>query len=63
MHNICMIIRFTTSDWPFFEGWKAMDLVILVSSNGQRLEKTVMRNQLSQSNKMVYGIPKCTQTH
>jgi hypothetical protein len=39
-----------------------MDLVILVSSSDQRLDQNVLRNQLSQSETMVCGIPKCTQT-
>jgi hypothetical protein len=34
-----------------------------VSSSDQRLDQNVLRNKLSLSEKMVYGIPKCTQTH
>jgi hypothetical protein len=40
-----------------------MDLVSLVSSSDQRLDQNVLRNILSQSETMVCGIPKCTQTH
>jgi hypothetical protein len=40
-----------------------MDLVSLVSSSDQRLDQNVLRNRLSQSETMVCGIPKCTQTH
>jgi hypothetical protein len=39
-----------------------MDLVSLVSSSDQRLDQNVLRNQLSRSETMVCGIPKCTQT-
>jgi hypothetical protein len=63
MRRICTIIRFTTSVWPSVWGWKAMDLVSLVSSSDQRLDQNVLRNQLSRSETMVCGIPKCTQTH
>jgi hypothetical protein len=40
-----------------------MDLVSLVSNSDQRLDQNVLRNRLSQSETMVCGIPKCTQTH
>jgi hypothetical protein len=40
-----------------------MDLVSLVSSNDQRLDQNVLRNQLSLFETMVCGSPKCTQTH
>jgi hypothetical protein len=39
-----------------------VDLVILVSIYDQRLEQNVLRNQLSRSETMVSGIPKCTHT-
>jgi hypothetical protein len=39
-----------------------MDLVSLVSNSDQRLDQNVLRNQLSLSETMVFGIPKCTQT-
>jgi hypothetical protein len=39
-----------------------VDLVSLVSSNDHRIDHNVLRNQISQSEKMVCGIPKCTQT-
>jgi hypothetical protein len=62
MHRICTIILFTTSVWPSIWGWKAMDLVSLVSSSDQRLDQNVLINQLSRSKTMVFVIPKCTQT-
>jgi hypothetical protein len=40
-----------------------VDLVSLVSSSDQRLDQNVLRNRLSQYKRMVFGIPKCTQTH
>jgi hypothetical protein len=40
-----------------------VDLVSLVSSSDQRLDQNVIRNRLSLSETMVYGFPKCTQTH
>jgi hypothetical protein len=40
-----------------------VDLVILVSSSEQRLDENVLRNQISLSERMVYGSPKFTQTH
>jgi hypothetical protein len=40
-----------------------MDLLSLVSSSDQRLDQNVLRNQLSQYETMVCGIPKCTQSH
>jgi hypothetical protein len=40
-----------------------MDLVSLVSNNNQRLDQNVLRNQLSQSETMVCGIPKFTKIH
>jgi hypothetical protein len=39
-----------------------VDLVSLVSRSDRRLDQNVLRNQLSQYEKMVCGIPKCTQT-
>jgi hypothetical protein len=39
-----------------------MDLVSLVSSSDQRLNQNVLRNQLSWSKIMVFGISKCTHT-
>ena len=43
-------------------GWKEVDFVSLVSSSDQRLDQNVLRNQLSRSEIMVCGIPKCIQT-
>jgi hypothetical protein len=40
-----------------------VDLVSLVSNSDQRLDQNVLRNQLSRSETMVCGIPKCTHTH
>jgi hypothetical protein len=45
-----------------FRGWKVVDLVSLVSSSDQRLDQNVLRNQLSRSETILCGIPKCTQT-
>jgi hypothetical protein len=39
-----------------------VDLVSLLSRSDQRLNQNVLRNRLSRSETMVYGIPKCTQT-
>jgi hypothetical protein len=39
-----------------------VDLVSLVSSSDQRLDQNVLRNQLSQSETLVCGIPKLTHT-
>jgi hypothetical protein len=39
-----------------------VNLVSLVSSSDERLEKNVLRKQLSQYDKMFCGIPKCTCT-
>ena len=39
-----------------------MDLVSLVSRIDQRLDQNVLRNLMSQSDMIDYGIPKCTQT-
>jgi hypothetical protein len=61
--RICTIIWLTTSVWPSVWGWKAVDLVSLVSNSDQRLDQNVLRNRLSRSEMMVCGIPKCTHTH
>jgi hypothetical protein len=58
-----MIILYTTSVWPSVWGWKAVDLVSLVSNIDQRLDQYVLRNLLSQSEMIDRGIPKCTHTH
>jgi len=39
-----------------------VDLVSLVSRIDERLDENVLRNLLSQSNIIDYGIPKCTHT-
>jgi hypothetical protein len=39
-----------------------VDLVSLVSSSDPSIDSNVMRNRLSRYEKMVCGIPKCTQT-
>jgi hypothetical protein len=49
--------------WPSFWGWKAVDLVSLVSNSDQKLGHNVLRNIFSRYDMMVYGITKCTQTH
>jgi hypothetical protein len=49
MHNICMIILLKTFFWPSVWGWKAVDLVSLVSNNDERLDLNVLRTLLSQS--------------
>jgi hypothetical protein len=36
-----------------------MDLVRLVSSSDHRIDQNVLRNQMSQFETMVCGIPKC----
>ena len=51
-----------TSVWPSVWGWKAVDLVSLVSNIDQRLDKKVLRNLLSRSKMIYYEIPKCTHT-
>jgi hypothetical protein len=38
------VIRLTTYFWPSVWGWKAVDLVSLVSNNDQRLNQNVLRN-------------------
>jgi len=63
MGIMCTIILLTTSIWPLVWGWKALDLVSLVSSIDQRLDKNVLRNLLSQSEMIECGSPKCTHTH
>jgi hypothetical protein len=40
-----------------------VDLMRLVSNSDHRLTQNVLRNRISQSEIMVYGIPKCTYTH
>jgi hypothetical protein len=39
-----------------------MDFVILVSNKDQRFDQNVLRNMLSWSDMMVFGIPKWTHT-
>jgi hypothetical protein len=55
------IIMLTTFVFPSVCGWKAVDLLSLVSIIDHRLEKKVFRNLLSRSEIMVHGIPKWTQ--
>jgi hypothetical protein len=62
MCRMCTIIRLTTSVWPSVYGWKAVDLVSLVSNIDQRLDQNVLRNLLSRSEMIDCGIPKCTHT-
>ena len=62
MRRMCTIILLTTSVWPLVLGWKAVELVSLVSNIDQRLNQNVLRNLLSRSNIIDYGIPKCTHT-
>jgi hypothetical protein len=40
-----------------------VDLLSLVFNSDWRLDQNVIRNMLSRSNTMVYGISKCTHTH
>jgi hypothetical protein len=40
-----------------------MDLVSLVSNSDRRLDQNVLRNMLSWSEMMVYGMPKWNHTH
>jgi hypothetical protein len=56
---ICTIIRLTTSFWPSLWGWKVVGLVILVSSNDQRIDQNVLRNRLSRYETTVCEIQKC----
>ena len=63
MHRMCTIILLTTSVGPSVWGWKVVDLVSLVSSIDQRVDQNVLRNLLSRSEMIDYGIPKCTHTH
>ena len=63
MSRMCTIILLTTSTWSLVWGWKAVDLVSLVSSLDQRLDQNVLSNLLSQSEMIDCGIPKCTHTH
>jgi hypothetical protein len=46
----------------FILGWKAMDLVSLVSIHDQRLDQNVLRDWFSRLEMMVYGVHKCTHT-
>lgn len=62
MRKMCMIILLTTYVWPSIWGWKVVDLVSLVSSIDQRLDQNALRNLMSRSKTMDYGIPKCTHT-
>ena len=57
-----MIIRLTTSVCPSVWGWKAVDLVSLVSINDHGLDQNVLRNLLSRSEMIVCGSPKWTHT-
>jgi hypothetical protein len=56
------VIQLMTLVWSSFWGWKAVDMVSLVSSSDQRLDQNLLRNQRSQFEIIVYGIPKCTHT-
>ncbi len=47
MHNTCKVIVLKTSMWPFVWGWKAMDLVSLVSNNDERVNYNFPRNLVS----------------
>ena len=47
MRRMCTIILLTTSVWPLVWGWKAVDLVSLVSNIDQRLYQNVLRNLFS----------------
>jgi hypothetical protein len=62
MRKMCTIILLKTSVWPSVWGWKAVDLVSLVSKIYQRLDQNVLRNLLSRSEMIDSGIPKCTHT-
>ena len=62
MHRMCTFILLTTSFWPSVWGWKVVDLVSLVSSIDDRLDQNVLRNLLSRSEMIDYGIQKCTHT-
>ena len=53
----------TTFVCPSVWGWKVVDLVSLVYNIDQRLDQNVLRNLLSQSDMIYFGIPKCTHTH
>jgi hypothetical protein len=57
-----MIILLMTFVCPLVWGWKAVDLVSLVSNSDQRLDQNVLRNLLSIYEIMVCGIQKCTHT-
>jgi hypothetical protein len=48
--------------WSSARKWKAIDLVSLVSNSDHRLDHNVLRNLLSWSEIMVYGMPKWTHT-
>jgi hypothetical protein len=63
MHKICMIIMLMTFVWPAIKGWKAMDLVSLVSNSDQRLDQNVLKKMLSRFEMMVCGIANCTHIH
>jgi len=58
MHRICTIILLTTFICPFVKGWKAFDLVNMVSIKDHRLHQKVLKNLLSLSKIMVLGNPK-----
>ena len=52
--NLCLAISL---------GMEAVDFVSLVSSIDHRLDQNVLRNLLSRSDIIDYGITKCTHTH
>ena len=60
MRKMCTIILLMTSVWPSVRGWKAMEFMSLVSIIDHRLDQNVLRNLLSQSEIIDYGIPKST---
>ena len=62
MHRMCTIIMLMTFVWPSVWGWKAVDLVSLVSNIDQRLDQNVLRDLLSRYKIMDCGIQKCTHT-
>ena len=63
MWSMGTIILLTTFIQPSVWGWKAVDLVSLVSNSVRRLDQNVLTNLLYQYDIMVNRIPKCTHTH
>jgi hypothetical protein len=62
MRIMCTIIWLMTSVWPSIFIWEAVDLVSLVPIIDQRLDQNILRNLLSRSEMIYYGIPKFTHT-